>query len=119
MHEAGVFADDPASCRGDSFAAELLAVLLLVVLPPEVRLAGARTGFAQRGLNRLGGGFTTFALEAIGLDGDLAGGGNADMNAAAHNAPPSNVSRIEPSASIRRVLRSPRKRASRMVLWTP
>jgi len=100
-------------------SSELLTVLLLVVLPPEVGLAGACTGFAQRVLNGLGGGFTAFALEAIGLDRDFPKWGNPNMDAAAHSAPPSNVSRIEPSASTRRVLRSPRKRASRMVLWTP
>ena len=44
---------------------------------------------------------------------------DADVDAADHSEPPSSVTRIEPSASTRRVLRSPRLWASRMVLWTP
>ena len=107
------------SCLGESTPAELLFIPLVRGLPPEVGFAGALPGFAQGLLNRLGRGLATFALEAIGLDGDFPERGNADMDAAVHNEPPSNVSRIEPSASCRRVVRSPRERASRMVLWTP
>ena len=67
-------------------------------------------------LDGLGCGFAAFALEAFGLDGDFPGGGNFDKDAAFHSDAPSRVSRTEPSASIRRVLRSPRERASRIVL---
>ena len=88
-------------------------------LPPVVGFAGALPGFAEGFFDGLGRGFAAFPLEPVGLDGDFPNWGNPHMDAAAHNEPPSSVSRIEPSASTRRVLRRPRERASRMVLWTP
>ena len=115
---AGVEAKGLAHGLCASFA-ELLLVLVALGLPPEVGFAGALPGFAEGVLDGLGRGFAAFALEAIGLDGDFPEWGNADMDAAAHSEPPSRVSRIEPSASTWRVVRSPRERASRMVLWTP
>jgi hypothetical protein len=101
-------------------SSKLLVVGLAVGLPPEVRFAGALSGFPERLLDGLGRGFAAFALEAIGLDGDLAEGRNADVDAAGtHSAPPSKVSRTLPSCSCRRWTRSPRVRASRIVLWMP
>jgi hypothetical protein len=97
-------------------SSELLVVVLAVGLPPEIGLAGALPGFTERLFDRFGGGLAAFALEAFGLDGDFPKWGNADVDAAAHSEPPSKVSRIEPSASTLRVLRSPRLWASRMVL---
>jgi hypothetical protein len=115
---AGVEAKGLAHGLCASFAEGLL-VLVALGLPPEVGFAGALTGFAESILNGLGRGLAAFALEPFGLDTDVSRWRHADMDAAAHSEPPSNVSRIEPSASCLRVVRSPRERASRMVLWMP
>lgn len=86
------------------------------VLSPEVGLAGALPGLSEGVLDRFGGGLAAFALEAFGLDGDFPSWGNADVDAAAHSEPPSKVSRTLPSCSCLRETRSPRVRASRIVL---
>jgi hypothetical protein len=117
---AGVEAEGLAHGLRASLASELLVVALVVGLPPEVGFAGALPWLSERLLDGLGRGFAAFPLESIGLDGDLPKWGNADMDAAGtHNAPPSKVSRTLPSCSCLRRTRSPRLRASLIVLWMP
>ena len=88
-------------------------------LPPIVRLAGAGAWFSKGLFNGFGRCLTTLAVKANGLDRDVTCRRDADMDFPAHSEPPSSVSKIEPSDSTLRVLRKHRKRASRMVLWTP
>ena len=96
-----------------------LLVAAGLVWPPILRFAGAGARFAKRLFNGFGCCLTALAVKACGLDRDVTGRRDADMDFAAHSEPPSSVSKIEPSASTLRVARSPRKRASRVVLWTP